>query len=50
VETVAWWRLFRLALFASAAGFGSRRITEEHRQVYSITNDALLVAACRYHF
>ncbi|HAT2611494.1 TPA: type II toxin-antitoxin system YoeB family toxin [Kluyvera intermedia] len=28
----------------------SRRITEEHRQVYSITNDALLVAACRYHF
>lgn len=32
------------------AGFWSRRITEEHRLVYSITNDALLIAACRYHY
>ncbi|ORJ49184.1 addiction module toxin RelE [Kluyvera intermedia] len=32
------------------AGFGSRRITEEHRLVYSVANDAPLVAACRYHF
>ena len=32
------------------AGFWSRRITEEHRLVYSITSDALLIAACRYHY
>ncbi|HAU8267130.1 TPA: type II toxin-antitoxin system YoeB family toxin [Kluyvera intermedia] len=27
-----------------------RRITEEHSLVYSVANDAPLVAACRYHF
>jgi toxin YoeB len=32
------------------AGFWSRRITEEHRLVYAVTDDALLVAACRYHY
>lgn len=32
------------------AGFWSRRITEEHRLVYTVTNDALLIAACRYHY
>ena len=32
------------------SGFWSRRITEEHRLVYSIANDALLIAACRYHY
>ena len=31
------------------AGFWSRRITLEHRLVYKLDNDALLVAACRYH-
>nr|WP_318382684.1 Txe/YoeB family addiction module toxin [uncultured Enterobacter sp.] len=32
------------------AGFWSRRITEEHRLVYAVTDDALLIAACRYHY
>jgi toxin YoeB len=34
----------------SLAGFWSRRITAEHRFVYSTTDDALLIAACRYHY
>jgi len=32
------------------AGFWSRRITAEHRLVYSMTDEALLIAACRYHY
>lgn len=32
------------------AGFWSRRITAEHRFVYSMTDEALLIAACRYHY
>ncbi|MDO6407072.1 Txe/YoeB family addiction module toxin [Pantoea phytobeneficialis] len=32
------------------AGFWSRRITEEHRLVYSVNEGALLIAACRYHY
>lgn len=32
------------------AGFWSRRITGEHRFVYSVTDDDLLIAACRYHY
>ncbi|AOR60358.1 Txe/YoeB family addiction module toxin [Pectobacterium parmentieri] len=32
------------------AGFWSRRITEEHRLVYAITDDAMMIAACRYHY
>ncbi|HDL6962809.1 TPA: Txe/YoeB family addiction module toxin [Yersinia enterocolitica] len=32
------------------AGFWSRRITEEHRLVYEISGDDLLIAACRYHY
>lgn len=31
-------------------GFWSRRITAEHRFVYSVTDEALLIAACRYHY
>lgn len=29
------------------AGFWSRRITEEHRLVYEVSGDNLLIAACR---
>ncbi|WP_082926032.1 type II toxin-antitoxin system YoeB family toxin [Halomonas sp. G11] len=29
---------------ASIAGYGSRRIHEEHRLVYKVTEDALLIA------
>jgi len=32
------------------AGFWSRRITAEQRFVYSVTDGALLIAACRYHY
>ncbi|GAB4351274.1 MAG: type II toxin-antitoxin system mRNA interferase toxin YoeB [Cyanophyceae cyanobacterium] len=32
------------------AGFWSRRITDEHRMVYRIEGDALLIAQLRYHY
>ena len=31
-------------------GYGSRRITEEHRLVYRVVGDELRIAACRYHY
>lgn len=31
-------------------GFWSRRITPEHRLVYEISDEALHIAACRYHY
>ncbi len=31
-------------------GFWSRRITEEHRMVYRIENEILLIAQLRYHY
>ena len=30
------------------SGYWSRRITIEHRLVYKVTDDALLIAQCRY--
>lgn len=32
------------------AGYWSRRINEEHRMVYKITDDALHIAQLRYHY
>ncbi len=32
------------------SGFWSRRITEEHRLVYAIAENTILIAACRYHY
>lgn len=32
------------------AGFWSRRINEEHRLVYTVQGDTVLVAQCRYHY
>ncbi len=32
------------------AGFWSRRITDEHRMVYKIEGNALLLAQLRYHY
>jgi toxin YoeB len=32
------------------SGFWSRRIDEEHRLIYSIMDDTLLIAQCRYHY
>lgn len=32
------------------AGYWSRRIDREHRLVYRVDNDTLLVLQCRYHY
>lgn len=32
------------------AGYWSRRITDEHRMVYKIAGDSLLIAQLRYHY
>lgn len=32
------------------SGFWSRRISEEHRLVYAVNDDALQVVQCRYHY
>ncbi|WP_404345051.1 Txe/YoeB family addiction module toxin [Vreelandella venusta] len=32
------------------AGYWSRRINEEHRIVYKVTDDALIIAQLRYHY
>lgn len=31
------------------SGFWSRRITDEHRLVYSITEQEIIIAPCKYH-
>jgi toxin YoeB len=31
-------------------GYISRRITSEHRLVYKIVNDLIVIAQCRYHY
>lgn len=38
------------ALRYDFAGYWSRRITEEHRLVYKVTRDEVLIATCRYHY
>ncbi|MCB0137715.1 MAG: Txe/YoeB family addiction module toxin [Caldilineaceae bacterium] len=32
------------------AGLWSRRITEEHRLVYRVTDDDIVIISCRYHY
>lgn len=32
------------------SGFWLRRITDEHRLIYAITDTSILIAACRYHY
>ena len=32
------------------SGYWSRRITIEHRLVYAVRGDSLLIAQCRYHY
>ena len=32
------------------SGYMSRRITTEHRLVYKVVNDLIIVAQCRYHY
>jgi toxin YoeB len=31
-------------------GFWSRRITAEHRLVYRVTDERIMVLQCRYHY
>ena len=31
-------------------GYWSRRLTDEHRMIYKVTNDALMIAQLRYHY
>jgi len=38
------------ALKHDLQGFWSRRIDSEHRLVYTIQNQTLLIIACRYHY
>ena len=32
------------------AGYGSRRITDEHRMVHKVETDTLLIVQLRYHY
>ena len=32
------------------SGYWSRRITQEHRLVYKVTDDSILIAQARYHY
>ena len=32
------------------SGYWSRRINEEHRLVYKVTQGQIFIAACRYHY
>lgn len=31
------------------AGLWSRRITDEHRHVYKVTNEEIVIVSCRFH-
>ncbi|BDY12738.1 Txe/YoeB family addiction module toxin [Hydrogenimonas cancrithermarum] len=37
-------------LKGNLAGYFSRRITDEHRLVYKVDGDCLIVAQCRFHY
>ena len=32
------------------SGFWSRRITKEHRIVYAVEQDSILIAQCKFHY
>ncbi len=32
------------------SGYWSRRIDREHRLVYKVTEDAIIIVQCRYHY
>ena len=38
------------ALKYDLQGYWSRRIDHEHRLIYMAADDAIIVAACRYHY
>ena len=37
-------------LKANLSAYSSRRITEEHRLVYTIVDEVIIVAQCRFHY
>jgi toxin YoeB len=38
------------ALKGDLSGYWSRRINDEHRLVYTVKDDSLVIIACRYHY
>jgi toxin YoeB len=38
------------ALKYELLGLWSRRITDEHRLVYSVTNEEVVIISCRFHY
>jgi toxin YoeB len=38
------------ALKANLSGYWSRRINDEHRLVYTVKGEDLVIVACRYHY
>ncbi|WP_410500156.1 Txe/YoeB family addiction module toxin [Chitinibacter sp. S2-10] len=38
------------ALRHNLAGYWSRRISDEHRLVYTVENETLIILQCRYHY
>jgi toxin YoeB len=38
------------ALKHDLAGFWSRRITDEHRLVYKLSGNEILIISCRFHY
>lgn len=38
------------ALKGNLQGLWSRRITEEHRLVYRVTTEEIVIVSCRYHY
>lgn len=37
-------------LKADLKGYWSRRINDEHRLVYKVTDEQIIVVACKYHY
>lgn len=38
------------ALKHELIGYWSRRITDEHRLVYKVTDTLIIIASCKYHY
>ena len=38
------------ALKGDLSGFWSRRINEEHRLVYAVLDNRIIISQCRYHY
>lgn len=38
------------ALKGDLSGFWSRRINGEHRLVYAVSDDRIIISQCRYHY